>query len=47
VTLGHRYWLLNCRHEGEFRPGYHDISVDMNEVVAVVEQVDEQVDACR
>jgi len=40
VTLGHRYWLLHCRHEGEFRPGYHDISVDMNEVIDVVEQVD-------
>jgi capsular polysaccharide biosynthesis protein len=39
ATLGHPYWIVESRPSGELRPGYHDISVDPNELAAVLDDV--------
>jgi capsular polysaccharide biosynthesis protein len=39
-AMRHRYWLLIASPVGTFRPGYHDLVVDVDELRAVVERVE-------
>lgn len=39
-ALGQHYWMLTGQPEGAFRPGYHDVSCDPEEVRRVLAQVE-------
>jgi capsular polysaccharide biosynthesis protein len=40
AAMGHSYWLLQAQPAGDFRPGYHDLTVDEEELERVLAGVD-------
>ncbi|HUR82856.1 MAG TPA: glycosyltransferase family 61 protein [Thermoanaerobaculia bacterium] len=39
ACMGHHYWLLQARPAGEYRPGYHDLVADEEELARVLPEV--------
>lgn len=39
ACMGHHYWLLNARPAGEYRPGFHDLVADEDELARVLSEV--------
>jgi capsular polysaccharide biosynthesis protein len=39
ACMGHHYWLLHARPAGQYRPGFHDLVADEDELARVLSEV--------